>query len=123
MIAGEIKPSVITLDVQLADGEGWDVLKELKANEATRHIPVLMVSILEDRERAEKLGAADCFTKPVLKDRLLGAIAQQIAAGGGAPSGEPVEKPERRGEAALAASGAEASPRSGAKRNNGRARG
>ncbi|GAB4462158.1 MAG: hypothetical protein OHK0029_28510 [Armatimonadaceae bacterium] len=79
VLAREMHPHVITLDVQLPDGEGWEVLQKLKADEATQDIPVLMVSILEDRERAKELGAADCFVKPVVKDRLLNAIAREVA--------------------------------------------
>ncbi len=127
LIAKEINPSVVTLDVQLADGEGWDVLKELKADEATRHIPVIMVSIVEDRERAEQLGAADCFTKPVLKDRLLDAIARQIAGANGSMA-SPGGEARTASKGKLATSGGKNSPAeapapSGAKRSNGRARG
>jgi PAS domain S-box-containing protein len=80
VLAREMQPHVITLDVQLPDKEGWEVLAELKRDPVTRNIPVLMVSILEDRDRALQLGAADCFVKPVVKDRLLGAIAREVTA-------------------------------------------
>lgn len=76
-LAREMQPRVITLDVQLPDGDGWTVLRALKGDTATRHIPVLMVSIIEDREKAQSLGAVECFVKPIVKERLLAAIARE----------------------------------------------
>jgi PAS domain S-box-containing protein len=85
-LAKEVKPSVITLDVQLTDVDGWEVLDELKKDETTKNIPVVMVSIVEDRDRALAMGVVDTFTKPVPKERLLGAIAQCIQGSNVAPS-------------------------------------
>ncbi len=76
-LAREMRPQVITLDVQLPDADGWFVLQALKRDASTRHIPVLMVSIIEDREKALGLGAVECFVKPIVKDRLLAAIARE----------------------------------------------
>jgi PAS domain S-box-containing protein len=76
-LARELSPAVITLDVQLPDREGWSVLEELKGDDATKGIAVLMVSIIEDRERAAALGAVECFVKPVLKESLLVAIGRE----------------------------------------------
>jgi PAS domain S-box-containing protein len=89
VLAKETHPSIVTLDVQLPDREGWAVLEALKADPATSRIPVLMVSIIEDRERAQALGAAECFVKPVVKERLLASIGREIAAyraGGAVPA-------------------------------------
>jgi DNA-binding response OmpR family regulator len=77
-LARELSPAIITLDVQLPDTDGHEVLAELKADEATKNIPVLMVSILGDRDKATALGAVDVFTKPVLKDSLLAAIKREV---------------------------------------------
>ncbi|MDX1933333.1 MAG: PAS domain S-box protein [Capsulimonadales bacterium] len=77
-LANEARPAVITLDVQLAEGDGWTVLETLKKTDATRNIPVFIVSIIEDRDRALALGVVDTFTKPIVKERLLEAIGRSI---------------------------------------------
>jgi len=60
----QIKPSVILLDLNLHDRSGLDVLKKLKANETTRDIPVVIVSVEESRSLATALGAVGYLVKP-----------------------------------------------------------
>ena len=72
--AKEFRPSAITLDVLMPDVDGWDVLKELKADPATRDIPVIMVTISDDRELGVSLGMADYLTKPLDRDSLLRSL-------------------------------------------------
>jgi CheY-like chemotaxis protein len=50
--------------------DGWSVLTALKGDPATRDIPVVMVSIIDDRQFGFALGAADHLTKPGDRDRL-----------------------------------------------------
>lgn len=71
-LARERRPHAITLDVLLPGGRmnGWDVLAALKADEATADIPVVMVTILDDRSHGFALGAADFLSKPIDLDRL-----------------------------------------------------
>ncbi len=73
-LARELLPSCITLDVMLPDQDGWSVLTALKKDDSTRGIPVVMLTILEDRHRALALGAADYVTKPIDWDRLSGIL-------------------------------------------------
>jgi DNA-binding response OmpR family regulator len=60
-----LRPTAITLDLSLPGMSGWDVLKEIKRDPATRHVPVVIVSMMDSRELGLTLGAADYFLKPV----------------------------------------------------------
>jgi PAS domain S-box-containing protein len=64
-------PQVITLDVMMPDMDGWSVLGRLKADPQLSNIPVIMLTIVDDKTRGFALGAADYLTKPVDRDRLL----------------------------------------------------
>lgn len=72
--AKELKPFVITLDIMLPRKDGWEVLQSLKADPETRDIPVIIHSIIENRELAFALGATDYLVKPVDKATLLGKL-------------------------------------------------
>lgn len=69
--AKEINPFVITLDIMLPKKDGWEVLQALKADPKTRDIPVIIHSIIENKELAFALGATDYLVKPVEKTVLL----------------------------------------------------
>jgi signal transduction histidine kinase/DNA-binding response OmpR family regulator/HAMP domain-containing protein len=62
-LAKKTKPDAITLDIHLPDTEGWTVLDRLKHDSSTRHIPVHVLSIEEDRRRGLSLGAFSCLKK------------------------------------------------------------
>lgn len=64
-MAHEIKPSLITLDIMLPERDGWEVLQLLKANPELNHIPVVIISIVDNKELGFSLGAVDYFVKPV----------------------------------------------------------
>jgi CheY-like chemotaxis protein len=66
-------PALVVLDINLPDISGWTVLERIKASPATRDIPVLVVTIEDDRARAMALGACDHMVKPVDRDRLVAA--------------------------------------------------
>ena len=70
-LARQLRPSAITLDVILPGMDGWTVLKTLKADDELRDIPVVMVSMLSDRNMGYTLGATEYLTKPVDRDILL----------------------------------------------------
>ena len=70
-LARELQPRLITLDVMMPSMDGWSVLTALKADPATADIPVVMISIVEDRQLGFSLGAADYLTKPIDRTRLL----------------------------------------------------
>jgi CheY-like chemotaxis protein len=67
-------PSAITLDIRLPDREGWTVLDQLKHDPATRHIPVEIISVEDERQRGVGLGAIACLKKPVFKEALEAAL-------------------------------------------------
>ena len=69
-LAREHRPQAITLDVLMPQMDGWGTLKELKADAELRDIPVIMVTVLNERGMAIPLGAADFMTKPVDRQRL-----------------------------------------------------
>lgn len=74
--AKSVHPIAITLDIMMPEKDGWQVLHELKSDPATRNIPVLICSILEDEEKGVNLGASDYLVKPFLQDDLVNAVAR-----------------------------------------------
>ncbi len=74
-LAREKNPDLITLEVVMPGIDGWTVLKSLKADPQLSGIPVVMVSISDDRDRGLAMGAADYLVKPVDRDRLAGILA------------------------------------------------
>ncbi|MGI9330574.1 MAG: response regulator [Gammaproteobacteria bacterium] len=75
-LARELKPAAITLDVLMPGMDGWEVLSELKADAATRDIPVIMVTMTNDRNLGYTLGANEFLTKPVRRDQLVGLLGR-----------------------------------------------
>ncbi len=76
-MARTLKPDAITLDVMMPRMDGWAVLEALKADPELATIPVVMMSMLENRQLASSLGAADSLPKPVQRselDQLLATI-------------------------------------------------
>lgn len=69
-LAREHRPQAITLDVMMPQLDGWGALKALKADAELRDIPVIMVTVLNERGMAIPLGAADFMTKPIDRQRL-----------------------------------------------------
>jgi signal transduction histidine kinase/DNA-binding response OmpR family regulator len=78
-LARERKPQAITLDVLMPQMDGWRALKELKADAELRDIPVIMVTVLNERGMAIPLGAADFLTKPVDRQRLAAILRDHCA--------------------------------------------
>jgi CheY-like chemotaxis protein len=70
----ELKPFAITLDIMMPQVDGWQVLHELKQDERTRDIPILVCSILEEEDKGFSLGASEYLVKPFLQDDLINAI-------------------------------------------------
>jgi len=73
-LAERLKPLAITLDIMMPGMDGWDVLKHLKEEERTKDIPVIITSMLDDKEIGRTWGAIDYFIKPVDKDVLIAAL-------------------------------------------------
>ncbi len=81
--AVNLQPEVVLLDLFLPDTPGWQVLTQLKTDERTRHLPVIIISVMDDRARAMQLGADEYLVKPVGRadlSRALDRIRQRLAA-------------------------------------------
>jgi signal transduction histidine kinase/CheY-like chemotaxis protein len=74
--ARTLRPDVITLDVLLRGADGWQILAALKANPDLAHIPVLMLTIMDERSTGFSLGAADYLTKPIDRRRLIDLVGR-----------------------------------------------
>ena len=74
-LARELRPMLITLDVLMPGLDGWSVLESLKADPELAEIPVVMLTILDDRNKGYALGATDFLTKPVDRHRLRAVLA------------------------------------------------
>jgi len=70
------QPFAITLDVMMPHKDGWSVLKDLKENEVTKDIPVIMISINGDKKVGYGLGAFEYFIKPISAEKLLSAFTR-----------------------------------------------
>ncbi len=87
-IARAEKPVAITLDVMMPGTDGWSVLKALKADAATVSIPVIMITIVDDKSLGYTLGAAEYLTKPIDRRQLLEAMHRLQTPAGGGPAGD-----------------------------------
>ncbi|HEY6311650.1 MAG TPA: GAF domain-containing protein [Streptosporangiaceae bacterium] len=74
-----LSPAGVVLDILLPGIDGWDVLAQLKADPGTAAIPVIVVSMLDERGRGFALGAAEYLVKPVGKEQLLAALYRAAA--------------------------------------------
>ncbi|MBT8061360.1 MAG: response regulator, partial [Gammaproteobacteria bacterium] len=77
-LASKKKPDLVVLDVIMPGMDGWQVLDQLKASEVTKSIPIVMQSMLSERELGLAKGADDYLTKPIDKAKLTGAIHQLL---------------------------------------------
>ena len=82
-LARDEGPCVITLDVMMPGSDGWSVLAHLKSDPLTAEIPVVMLTIVDDRQRGFALGAADYLTKPIDWQRLGAILRKYLAPGHG----------------------------------------
>ena len=80
-LAKEIHPCAITLDVMMPEIDGWSVLAALQADADFEDVPVVMVSMIDDKSTGYTLGATSYLTKPVDRDELLAAIGKTSEAG------------------------------------------
>jgi signal transduction histidine kinase/CheY-like chemotaxis protein len=69
-LARDLEPSIITLDAFMPGVDGWSVLKELKSDPNLGKIPVIMVTMEEDKEKGLMLGASDFVPKPITREEL-----------------------------------------------------
>jgi CheY-like chemotaxis protein len=74
--ARELRPDAITLDVMMPGMDGWAVLSALKADGDLADIPVVMLTIVDDKNLGYALGAADYLTKPIDRERLVAVLGK-----------------------------------------------
>jgi len=74
--AQALKPLAIILDILMSPKDGWQVLHELKADAATQDIPVIVLSIVDNKEFGYRLGAFDYLVKPFDREAILGVLAR-----------------------------------------------
>jgi CheY-like chemotaxis protein/two-component sensor histidine kinase len=75
-LAKQFQPTAVSLDVFLPDMLGWTVLSQLKHNPLTRHIPVQIITLDEDRQHALARGAFSFVNKPTTTEGVAAALAQ-----------------------------------------------
>ncbi len=77
-MAREHRPDLITLDLQMPEMDGWEVLRRLKADAEVKDIPVVVVSIVASEGRGRLLGAIDLLNKPVDRTHLLRVLWRNL---------------------------------------------
>src|SRR5262249_25973601 len=81
----ELRPAAVTLDIMMPDLDGWTVLAAIKGDPALASIPVILMSMVDQKNRGYALGAADYLVKPVDRGKLIETLTAICgsAAGGG----------------------------------------
>jgi CheY-like chemotaxis protein len=74
--ARELRPFAITLDILMPHKDGWQMLHELKTDAATRDIPIIVLSIVDQKDLGYRLGAFDYLLKPFERDTILAILAR-----------------------------------------------
>ena len=94
-------PDIVTLDVMMPKLDGWSVLGMMKSDPALDHIPVIMITIVDDRNLGYSLGASEFMTKPIDRTRLLELLRRFAATtrrGGGADRRRRSRRPRGRAQ-------------------------
>jgi CheY-like chemotaxis protein len=84
-LAAEHRPDLITLDILMPGMDGWAVLAALKADPLLARIPVILQTLLDDRNMGFALGASEYLTKPIDRKRLATLVKQYVPADSRAP--------------------------------------
>lgn len=80
LLAQQLRPDIITLDVMMPAMDGWSLLSRLKEIEELKDIPVIMVTMVADSERGYALGADHYMVKPLNRHKLVGILSQYRSA-------------------------------------------
>lgn len=75
-MVGQLRPTVVVMDVNFADGQGWTILRNLKERDDTFDIPIIVNTLGSDSERAYQLGAYQFIQRPFTPDVLVNAVLQ-----------------------------------------------
>ena len=73
------RPDAVVLDIVMPGRDGWSVLQGLRAEPALAGTPIVVVTILDERDRALAAGAAECLVKPIDHGQLVAALAKHRA--------------------------------------------
>jgi DNA-binding response OmpR family regulator len=73
-LARQVRPRAITLDIMMPGMDGWSVLTELKKDPDLSNVPILLCTILDDRNLGFALGASEFLTKPVDRNLLVALL-------------------------------------------------
>ncbi|WP_375769687.1 response regulator [Archangium gephyra] len=76
-----VRPAAVVMDVMLEGETSWSFLSELKSDEATRDIPILVVTLMDREQKARALGADEFWLKPVVEEQLLRKLAAMARSG------------------------------------------
>ena len=77
--ARQHRPGAVVLDILMPQKDGWQVLHQLKADPETRDIPIIVLSIVDQKDLGFRLGASDYLLKPPDRDALIGALRRVAA--------------------------------------------
>lgn len=73
-LIAQLQPFAVVLDLMLPGQDGWDALRAILGRPATRHIPIVICSVLKQRELALSLGATAFLEKPITEERLIATL-------------------------------------------------
>ncbi|MGC9356405.1 MAG: GAF domain-containing protein [Anaerolineae bacterium] len=71
-----LQPYAVTLDILLPDANGWQIIQNLRSDPETQNVPIVVCSIVSDRDRGLSMGVTDYLVKPILEQDLLDALAR-----------------------------------------------
>lgn len=89
-MVAELQPQAVTLDLLMKPVNGWEILLELKNDMRTNHIPVIVVTVVDQPGMGITFGADEFLVKPVQKEALLGAVKRCLETRGGAAPARPI---------------------------------
>lgn len=77
--ARENPPTLITLDINIPNLNGWDTLAAMRADAQLKNVPIVVISVQEEKQKGMALGATDYLMKPVNKDQLIGVVDRYVS--------------------------------------------
>ncbi len=81
-MARELRPAAVTLDIMMPDLDGWTVLAAMKGDPDLADLPVVLMTIVDEKKRGYALGAADYLVKPVDRQKLIDVLHAACASAG-----------------------------------------
>jgi GAF domain-containing protein/DNA-binding response OmpR family regulator len=75
-MASGLRPTLIVMDVNFANGAGWNILSKLKDRDDTFDIPIIVVTLSDEKERAEALGVQSFLQHPIMPEQLTTAVLE-----------------------------------------------